>query len=70
MKNRAPKFAVILLLSFSLLVFTYINFCPSAGVNPIDPNTMISDARESFKMPEIDAASKVIKAIIGFIFPR
>jgi len=70
MKNRTPKSAVILLLSFSLLVFAYINFCPSVGENGLDPNILLVDAKQSFKMPEIDAALKVIKAVVGFIFPR
>lgn len=70
MKNRTPKSAVILLLSFSLLVFAYINFCPSLGENTLDANILLVDAKESFTMPEIDAALKVIKAVVGFIFPR
>jgi len=70
MKNRAPKFAVILLLSFSLFVFTYFNFCPSVGVSTIHPNALLADAKENFTMPEIDAAVKVIKAVVGFIFQQ
>lgn len=70
MKNRAPKFAIILILIISFSVFSYINFCPSVGIHPVNPNSLIVDAKQSFKMPEIEATLKVVKAVIGFIFPE
>lgn len=70
MKKRSPNLLFLLLLSSSLLVFSYINFCPSI----CDPSlassaTIIDVSKDMVRLPEFEIAINAIKAVIDFIRP-
>ena len=69
MKMRSPKSVFILVLIFNVIVFAYINFCPSVGHVSTDQNYLVNVSQEILKLPEMEIIVKACKMVISFIFP-
>lgn len=70
MKQRTPRFAVILILLSSAVMFTYLNYCPSVGHQLMrDPAYMINVSQEILKLPEVEFIAKACRVVVSYLFP-
>jgi hypothetical protein len=70
MKQRTPRFAFILALIISAIIFTYLNYCPSVGQQIMNnPAYVINVSQEILKLPEVEFIAKACKMVVGYLFP-
>lgn len=70
MKKRTPNLLFMLLVFSSVIVFSYFNFCPSAGESGLNAaNRLMEVPKEIVLLPEFEMVINAAKAVIDFIMP-
>lgn len=70
MKKRSPNLLFMLLLLSSILVFSYINFCPSVSDSAlVSSGNLVEVSKDMVSLPEFEIVINTLKAVIDFIRP-
>lgn len=70
MKKRSPNLLFVLIIGLSLIVFSYLNWCPSTVdlVND-SPSSLLEVSRGMLRIPEFEMVMRFAEKVIDFMRP-